>query len=231
MIRETFLIRETLSVGPLKSNCTILGDAETREAMVVDPGDEIPRVLAALTAHELVLRQIVVTHAHIDHIGGACELQQETGARIGYHAFDIPLLQMIGLQAAFLRVKTPCVALPDEELEHGSQVRVGNIVGSILHTPGHTRGSICVYLPSQSLLLTGDTLLAGSLGRTDMPGGSSLKLMRSVTNQLMSLPPATVVVPGHGQTTTIGWERTHNPALQCLSLPQVQTDPALSRFV
>lgn len=213
------MIRETFPVGPLSSNCTVLGDDDTREAIVVDPGDEVPRILASLAGHGLTLRQIIVTHAHIDHIGGAYELRQATGASIGYHPFDIPLIRMIGLQAAFLRLKKPLVALPDEELEHGSLVRVGSIECSILHTPGHTRGSICVYLPLHSLLLTGDTLLAGSLGRTDMPGGSSLKLMRSLTNKLMPLPSATLVIPGHGETTTIGWELAHNTALKGLLLP------------
>jgi hydroxyacylglutathione hydrolase len=207
------LIRETFTVGLLGCNCTILGDETSREAIVVDPGDDIPRILALLAKHQLTVRQIIITHAHIDHIGGAYQLKQVTAAPVLYHHLDLPLVTAMSAQAAWLRVKTPEVKPPDDTIKDGSSVRVAGIEGTIMHTPGHTWGSVCVYIPAESLLLAGDTLFAGSIGRTDLPGGDSVKLMRSISRHLMPLPPPTLVVPGHGKTTTIGWEREHNPLL------------------
>ena len=208
------MIRETFPVGPLRCNCTILGDDATHEAIVVDPGDDIPRILALLAKHSLVVKQIIVTHAHIDHIAGAQNLKQLTGAPILYNQSDLPLVALMDVQAGWLGIETPDVKPPDDNLTDGYAVSVGNIKGEIIHTPGHTEGSSCVYLPSESLLLAGDTLFAGSVGRTDLPGGDTDTLIRSIHDRLLTLPDATHVIPGHGQATSIEIERATNPFLQ-----------------
>src|SRR5215469_8384197 len=207
------MIRETFPVGLLQCNCTILGDEESREAIVVDPGYDIPRILATLAKHQLTVRQIVVTHAHIDHIASALDLQQITGAPILYNAADLPLAAMMDEQAAWIGVETPKVKPPDHSPADSEHVRVRGIDAQVLHTPGHTEGSVCLYLPAESLLLAGDTLFAGSIGRTDLPGGNFNKLIQSIRERLLPLPGATLVIPGHGPATTIGEERVSNPFL------------------
>ncbi len=235
---ETNMIRETFPVGPLQCNCSILGDETSREAIVVDPGDEIPRLLALLAKHQLTVKQIVVTHAHIDHIAGALELKRITGALVLYNQRDLPLVAMMAEQAGWLGVPVPKVAPPDDSPEDGRTLAVGTtapdsephashpsgmrgaaptptgLSGTILHTPGHTQGSICLYLPSEKLLLAGDTLFAGSIGRTDLPGGDTRTLLRTIHAKLLPLPDDTLVIPGHGPTTTIAAERESNPFLQ-----------------
>ena len=208
------MIRETFPVGPLQCNCSILGDETSREAIVVDPGDDIPRILALLAKHKLTVKQIVVTHAHIDHIAGAQQLKEITGAPVLYNQHDLPLVAMMDVQAGWLGVETPTTAPPDDDLAHGYSVRVGAIDGEILHTPGHTQGSVCLYIPAESLLLAGDTLFAGSVGRTDLPGGNTQMLLRSIHDSLLPLPDVTLVIPGHGAATSIGRERATNPFLQ-----------------
>jgi hydroxyacylglutathione hydrolase len=208
------MIRETFPVGPLRCNCTILGDEETHEAIVVDPGDDIPRILALLARHSLTVKQILVTHAHIDHIAGAQDLKQITGAPILYNQNDLPLIAMMGDQAEWLGVDTPDVKPPDDNLVNGYAVQFGAFKAEIIHTPGHTQGSSCVYLPSESLLLAGDTLFAGSVGRTDLPGGDTHTLIQSIHEQLLTLPDSTFVIPGHGRPTSIEIERATNPFLQ-----------------
>jgi glyoxylase-like metal-dependent hydrolase (beta-lactamase superfamily II) len=207
------MIRETFPVGLLQCNCTILGDEQSREAIVVDPGYEIPRILATLAKHQLTVRQIVVTHAHIDHIASALDLKQITGAPIIYSAADLPLTAMMDEQAAWIGVETPRVKPPDHSPADLESVSVHGINAQILHTPGHTEGSVCLHLPSESLLLAGDTLFAGSVGRTDLPGGHYGKLIQSIRERLLPLPDATLVIPGHGPATTIGEERVLNPFL------------------
>ena len=216
------MILETLPVGPLQCNCSILGDEASREAIVVDPGDDIPRILALLAKHNLTVKQIVITHAHIDHIAGAHRLKQLTGAPILYNQNDLPLVKLMDVQAAWLGIPTPAVSNPDDTLEDGKRIAIGaspesgqrGLTGSILHTPGHTEGSVCLYLPDQTLLLAGDTLFAGSVGRTDLPGGNSTKLLRSIHERLLTLPDDVTVIPGHGPRTTISSERASNPFLQ-----------------
>jgi glyoxylase-like metal-dependent hydrolase (beta-lactamase superfamily II) len=208
------LIRETFPVGMLQCNCTILGDETTREAIVVDPGDELPRILALLAKHQLTVKQIVVTHAHLDHIAGAQRLKEITGAPVLYNQQDLPLVAMMDVQAGWFGVETPTTAPPDDDMTHGRALRVEGIEGQILHTPGHTQGSICLYLPAESLLLAGDTLFAGSVGRTDLPGGNTKQLIRSIHENLLPLPDDTNVIPGHGPATTVGAERENNPFLQ-----------------
>jgi glyoxylase-like metal-dependent hydrolase (beta-lactamase superfamily II) len=208
------MIHEILSVGPLQCNCSILGDETSREAIVVDPGADIPAIQAVLVRHGLTLKQIVITHAHIDHIAGAQQLKRLTGAPILYNQNDLPLVKMMDVQASWLGMPTPEVLPPDASLSDGQTVAVAGISGTVIHTPGHTQGSSCLYLPEHSLLLAGDTLFAGSVGRTDLPGGDTKQLIRSIHDRLLVLPDDVGVVPGHGQSTTIGEERYSNPFLQ-----------------
>jgi hydroxyacylglutathione hydrolase len=208
------MILETFPVGPLRCNCTILGDEVTHEAMVVDPGDNIPEILSRLQRHGLTVRQIVVTHAHIDHVGGAALLKKATGAPVLLNQQDMDLLAMMEMQAGWLGVEPPEVAPPDVSAEDGLAVGLAKLPAEVLHTPGHTPGSICLLFPEQQLLLAGDTLFAGSIGRTDLPGGNGKLILRSLHDRLLVLPDATRVVPGHGRETTIGEERQSNPFLQ-----------------
>jgi glyoxylase-like metal-dependent hydrolase (beta-lactamase superfamily II) len=207
------LIRETLAVGLLGCNCTLLGDEASREAIVVDPGYDIPRILAALAKHQLTVKQIVITHAHIDHIASAFELKQITGAPIVYSQSDLPLVAMMEEQAGWIGVPVPEVKPPDHSPADEEQISVRGIDATVLHTPGHTEGSLCLYVPAENLLLAGDTLFARSIGRTDLPGGNTAKILESIRQRLLPLPDATLVVPGHGPTTTIGRERNSNPFL------------------
>jgi len=207
------MILETFPVGPLACNCTILGDEETRDAIVIDPGDDVARINERLTKSGLKLKQIIVTHAHIDHVGGALKLKRLTGAPILLNEDDLPLLQMMDTQAAWLGVRPPEVAPPDEGLTDGQIVGLEHYPARVLHTPGHTQGSICLYFAPVKLLVAGDTLFAGSIGRTDLPGGNYDQIMGSLRSRLMTLPDETRVLPGHGPATTIGEERVTNPFL------------------
>ena len=214
------MIHEILPVGALQCNCSILGDEASGEAIVVDPGDEIPRILAVLQRHKLTVKQILITHAHIDHIAGAARLQALTGAPILYNQNDLPLVKMMAVQAGWLGVETPEVRPPDDTLDEGKLIAIGAVnngspalTGSILHTPGHTQGSVCLYLPAQNLLLAGDTLFAGSVGRTDLPGGDGPTLLRSIHSKLLPLPDATVVLPGHGPKPPSATSERSNPFL------------------
>jgi hydroxyacylglutathione hydrolase len=209
------MIRETFPVGLLGCNCTVLGDETTREALVVDPGADIPEIVAVLTKHELTVKQIVVTHAHFDHIAGALELKRFTGAPILYNQADLPLVAVLNQQPAWVGLRLPPAeaAPPDHSLEDNEAVRIGGLEAEVLLTPGHTPGSLCLHLPSEQLLLAGDTLFAGSVGRTDFPFGSTGALLGSIRERLLPLPSETVVVPGHGPETTIGREAATNPFL------------------
>jgi hydroxyacylglutathione hydrolase len=208
------MILESFPVGPLHCNCTILGDEVTHEAVVVDPGDNIPEILSRLQKHGLTLRQIVITHAHIDHVGGAALLKKATGAPVFLNQQDLGLLGAIEIQAGWLGVPTPEVASPDASADDGLTVGLATLQAEVIHTPGHTPGSICLLFPQQSLLLAGDTLFAGSIGRTDLPGGDGRQILRSLRDRLMVLPDTTRVLPGHGPDTTIGEEKQSNPFLQ-----------------
>jgi hydroxyacylglutathione hydrolase len=208
------MILETFPVGMLRCNCTILGDEATSEAMVIDPGENVPEILTRLAAHRLTLKQIVVTHAHIDHVGGAVLLKRATGAPILLNQHDLPLLSMMEMQAGWLGVKPPEVVPPDLSADDGLKIGLPSLAGEVLHTPGHTEGSICLYFAPEKLLFAGDTLFAGSIGRTDLPSGDSRKIIRSIHERLLVLPDDAIVIPGHGDNTTIGEERATNPFLQ-----------------
>ena len=208
------VLRETFPVGPLRCNCTLLANLDTQEAIVIDPGDEIADILARLARRQLTLRQIIVTHAHIDHIGGAAQLRRVTGAPVLFHQADLPILGMMEMQAGWLGIPTPEKVALDQSADDGLAAGIPGLEAEVIHTPGHTPGSICLHFPKQELLLAGDTLFAGSVGRTDLPGGDTGALLRSIHTRLLTLPENTLVVPGHGQETSLGQESETNPFLQ-----------------
>ncbi len=210
------MILETFPVGPLACNCTILGDEEAHEAIVIDPGDEVGRIHRRLAEQGLKLKQILVTHGHIDHVGGALKLKRLTGAPIFLNENDLPLLKMMAMQAAWVGMATPETAAPDESLAEGLSVGLDRYPAQVMHTPGHTQGSICLHFVPLKLLVAGDTLFAGSIGRTDLPGGDFGQIMDSLHTRLLALPDDTKVLPGHGAATTIGMERKDNPFLQAM---------------
>jgi len=208
------MIHKILPVGWLQCNCSVIGDEQTHEAMVIDPGDQIEDILQILREEKLSLKQIVITHAHIDHVGGAMKLKAATGAPILMNQNDYALLKMLDMQASWVGMAPPGAVQVDEAAGQGQILQIGGISSSVIHTPGHTEGSICVYFPAEKKLIAGDTLFAGGIGRTDLPGGSMEKIMRSLHTQVLVLPDDTEVFPGHGPLTTIGEERETNPFLQ-----------------
>ena len=207
------MIHKILPVGPLQCNCSIIGDEITHEAMVIDPGDDIEDVVAVLRQYKLEVKQIVITHAHIDHVGGAMKLRALTGAPILLNQNDHALLKMLDVQASWLGMATPGEVAIEASIADGDSLQAGSLKASVMHTPGHTEGSVCLYFPAEKMLIAGDTLFARSIGRTDLPGGSFEKIMRSLHDRVLTLPDETVVIPGHGPRTTIGEEREENPFL------------------
>jgi hydroxyacylglutathione hydrolase len=225
------LIHEILPVGMLQCNCHIVGDPQTREAIVIDPGDDAARILEVIERHHLKVTAIVVTHTHIDHVIGLRRVREATAAPVYIHADDLDLYRMLDVQASWLGWKTPEKVQIDQIVREGDVIRWGLYEAQILHTPGHTPGSICLYMPSDmpvaptdagsadsaqrgtGQLFAGDTLFAGSIGRTDLWGGSFEGIIHSLKEKLLELPDATIVYPGHGESTTIGKERATNPFL------------------
>lgn len=208
------MIHEILPVGMLQCNCSIFGDETTGEAMVIDPGDQIEDILDVLRRYGLKLKAVVITHAHIDHIGGAQRLKQATGAPVYLNQNDLELQAMLPVQAAWLGIREPENVEIDGAPRDGDRLLVGATEFHVLHTPGHTQGSISLYVPAQNKLLAGDTLFRDSIGRTDLPGGDGRQILRSIHEKLMPLPDDTIVIPGHGPNTTIGREKHMNPFLQ-----------------
>jgi hydroxyacylglutathione hydrolase len=233
------LIHEVIPVGMLHCNCSILGDPVTREAIVVDPGDDVERILEILRKHKLKVRAIVSTHTHIDHVGGLAELHRVTGAPVLIHEADLELYKHLDVQAQWLGVSTPPIANIDDFLKEADTVHWGGYAARVLHTPGHTPGSISLVvepglgkprapdtvigrgnalqlgeLIEPALVLAGDTLFQRSIGRTDLWGGSLPQILKSIREKLLVLPDDVIVFPGHGETTTIGEERELNPFLR-----------------
>ena len=241
------LIHEIIPVGMLQCNCSILGDPQTREALVIDPGDDVDQILALLTRHQLKVRAIASTHTHIDHVGGLARLHQATGAPVLIHEDDMDLYRNMAQQAQWLGVPVPALTTIESFLRDGDTLRWGHFQARVLHTPGHTPGSISLWIPDTRpasgatapggnaeprsaaaapgaadartpehkapRLIAGDTLFAGSIGRTDLWGGSFPDIIRSIHEKLLVLPEETLVIPGHGGSTTIGEEKESNPFL------------------
>jgi len=213
--KRAAMIHEVFPVGMLACNCSILGDETTGEALVVDPGDDIEYVQQILQKHRLRVKYIIATHAHIDHVGGMERLKEATGAAVLMHQGDLPLYQNLAMQAQWLGVETPGVTDVDQFLKEGDALHCGAFRVEVLHTPGHSPGSLSLHLPGENRrVLSGDTLFQGSIGRTDLWGGSMDQILRSIHDRLMIFPDETPVFPGHGAPTTIGEERERNPFLQ-----------------
>jgi len=208
------MIHEILPVGMLQCNCSVFGDEQTREAIVVDPGDDIENVLAIVRKHELTVKAIVITHAHIDHIGGAQKLKRATGAPVYMNPNDTALQKMMDVQAGWLGTATPEAVDIDVPARDGDSIVIGATEFHVIHTPGHTQGSVSLWIPGENKLVAGDTLFRESIGRPDLPGGDYRQIQKSIREKLLTLPEDTVVIPGHGDNTTIGWEKRHNGFLQ-----------------
>lgn len=204
----------TFPVGPLACNCTVLGDDASARAIVIDPGAEVNAIVRCLAEHEWTLEAILVTHAHIDHVGGAAELKRRTGAPVWLNPRDFELYGTLAAQAAWLGVSVPERTPIDFQLSSSTRISLGGESLEILETPGHTQGSISLFLPSEGKLFAGDTLFAGSIGRTDLPGGDTALLQRTLHDVILGLPDSTIVIPGHGPQTTIARERRSNPFLR-----------------
>jgi len=195
-------------VGIFEVNCYILWDEKDKKAIVVDPGEEGERIIEVIRKDSLKIRSIVNTHTHIDHIGANDFLREKTEAPLLAHSADVFLLQNAELNLSALTGKDRSFGLPDRVLEEGDEIRVGGFSLRILHTPGHTPGSICLY--GDNKLFSGDTLFAGGIGRTDLAGGNLRELQKSIKDKILTLPDEVVVYPGHGPSTTVGKERRFN---------------------
>jgi hydroxyacylglutathione hydrolase len=207
------MIHEILPVGMLQCNCSIFGDERTGEALVVDPGDDITKILQILAKHALKVKAIAITHAHIDHIGGASKLKAVTGAPVYMNANDQPLYDQLDMQAGWLGMAPPERTTIDVDAREGGKLTIGDTDFHVMDTPGHTQGSVSLFIPAEGKLVAGDTLFRDSIGRTDLPGGDGRQILQSIHTKLLALPDETVVIPGHGPNTTIGRERERNPFL------------------
>jgi hydroxyacylglutathione hydrolase len=210
------MIHIVLPVGLLQCNCSVFGDEQTREAIVVDPGDEIEEIQRILKKHLLKVKAIIVTHAHIDHVAGAGKLRAATGAPVYMNEQDRELLDMLDVQANWLGVETPAKTEVDQDAADGTVLNLGKSEFHVFHTPGHTQGSVSLWIPAENKLIAGDTLFRDSIGRTDLPGGNSRQILQSIKTRLLDLPEDALVIPGHGANTTIGREKEHNLFLRNL---------------
>ncbi len=200
----------------LQCNCSVFGDEATREAIVIDPGADIEGIEQILNRHQLKVKAIVITHAHIDHIGGAAKLKALTSAPVYMNRRDRELYDEIDVQAAWLGMATPETTEIDADAREGDTLELGGAQFHVLETPGHTQGSISIWIPGENKLIAGDTLFRDSIGRTDLPGGDGRQILRSIQTKLMPLPADAAVYPGHGARTTIGREKEQNPFLKHL---------------
>ena len=205
------MIHESSASRPLGCNCSVIGDEVSREAIVIDPGADVSDIVAIIERHGLTVKMIVITHAHIDHIGGAHKLRAHTGAPVYMNEADSFLGDQLAMQAAWVGMETPENPGIDTLAHEGDVLRAGSIEAHVLETPGHTPGSISLYLPLESKLIAGDTLFRGSVGRTDLPGGDTAEIGRSIRGKLYTLPDNTIVFPGHGEVTSIAREKHSNP--------------------
>jgi hydroxyacylglutathione hydrolase len=207
------MILEMLTVGPFQENCYVIGDEATGEGALIDPGDEAARIALAVERTNLEIGWIIITHAHIDHVGAVAALVDEYACPVLMHAEAEPMLGQLPTQAMMMGLRFGKVPAVDRHIEDDEVLEVGGLELKALYTPGHAPGHLAFYLESEGLVLSGDALFAGGVGRTDLFGGNMELLLRSIDERLMTLPDETRVLPGHGPETTIGEERAHNPFL------------------
>lgn len=203
-----------LTVGPFQENCYVVGDERTGSAVLVDPGEEAARITIAVEQTELEIARILLTHAHIDHVGAVATLAEEYSCPVLAHADCVPMLEGLPTQAMMMGLKFGKVPKLDDFIEDKEEVEVGDLRLRSLYTPGHAPGHLAFYIESEGVVLAGDALFAGSVGRVDLPGGDGATLIESIQKRLLTLPDETVVHSGHGPATTIGHERETNPFLQ-----------------
>jgi glyoxylase-like metal-dependent hydrolase (beta-lactamase superfamily II) len=204
------LIVETLAVGHIQCNCTILGDPVSRKAIVVDPGGDAEMLIARLVELDLQVERIIHTHAHLDHFLASGKLKEATGAKLALHRDDLFLWDMLEEQCRMFGIPFEKPPPPDQWLEHEEEIEVKGVQGKALHTPGHTPGSMCFLFEKQKLLIAGDTLFQGSIGRTDLWGGDYQQIEKSIQEELYTLDEETSVITGHGESTSIGYEMRSN---------------------
>ena len=202
----------TLTVGPLRENCYLLADPKTRQAVLIDPGDEAERLIAALDGFELIA--VWLTHAHFDHIGALAKLYRQFPVPVYLHDNDLELFTHAAESAAFFGLTLEQPTLEPLPLQPGQTLSLGSYGASCLFTPGHAPGHTAFYLPEHALVFSGDALFRGAVGRTDIPGGNHEQLLASIHRELLTLPGETRVLPGHGAETTVGAERQTNPFLR-----------------
>ncbi|RME26630.1 MAG: MBL fold metallo-hydrolase [Deltaproteobacteria bacterium] len=207
------LVFDQLETGPIQTNTYIVGCSNTREAAVIDPGGHVGAILSALDRHGLECKVIINTHAHFDHVGGNRELKNRTGAELCIHPEEAPMLAGLRQQALLFGMLAEESPEPDRLVKEGDTVQVGELVLDVLHTPGHSPGSISLVIRDNGRILVGDLVFRGSVGRTDLPGGSMETLVRSVKEKIFTYPDDTVLLPGHGPATSVGLERRTNPFL------------------
>jgi hydroxyacylglutathione hydrolase len=205
------MILETVVVGPLMVNCYILGCEATRKGIIIDPGGDAEKILSAVARNDLAIVQIINTHGHFDHVGANQAVMDAFGVGLSIHELDAPMLAHADITALKYGLKAKNSPPPTAFLRDGDSILFGNCSLKVLHTPGHTLGGCSLF--GEGVVITGDTLFAESVGRTDFPGGSSAALLKSIREKLLTLPDETIVCPGHGPASTIGHERLHNPYL------------------
>ena len=205
------MLLETIVVGPLGVNCLILGDKQSNEGVIIDPGEDCEMILGAVTRLGIKVKYLINTHGHFDHVGCNKQVLKATGAEFLIHEKDLALLMQASRSAHKYGLSVEDSPAPSRYLTDGMVLEFGKRHIEVLHTPGHTEGGCCLLFRHEKLVVTGDTLFADSVGRTDLPGGSHDVLMASIREKLMPLDDETVVWPGHGPSSTIGQERRHNP--------------------